>query len=182
MQRVMSGLAMLLSVAVLALMAVDLRRFIVEQHITPFTVDSPLAFIIFVMSLLTVFIVINGIQDMRRLKTQDHEDGDARQGACALLWVLEGAERAGLTIAREPGSVISGCLANIDPITSPLGANKASLLNMLGSRWRKGVGRIEDLHETALLRWVGNANYRPRPLTRFGARMVGAVQDVSRAA
>ena len=61
MQRVMSGLAMLLSVAVLALMAVDLRRFIVEQHIAPFTVDSPLAFIIFVMSLLTVFIVINGI-------------------------------------------------------------------------------------------------------------------------
>lgn len=88
MQRVMNGLAMLLSVAVLALMAVDLRRFIVEQHIAPFTVDSPLAFIIFVMSLLTVFIVINGIQDMRRLKTQDHEDGDARQGACALLWVL----------------------------------------------------------------------------------------------
>ena len=66
MQRVMSGLAMLLSVAVLALMAVDLRKFIFEKNIAPFTVDSPLAFIIFVMSLLTVFIVINGIQDRIR--------------------------------------------------------------------------------------------------------------------
>jgi len=88
MQRVMSGLAMLLSVAVLALMAVDLRKFIFEKNIAPFTVDSPLAFIIFVMSLLTVFIVINGIQDIRRLKTKGHDKGDARQGAYALLWVL----------------------------------------------------------------------------------------------
>ena len=88
MQRVMSGLAMPLSVAVLALMAVDLRKFIFEKNIAPFTVDSPLAFIIFVMSLLTVFIVINGIQDIRRLKTKGHDNGDARQGAYALLWVL----------------------------------------------------------------------------------------------
>lgn len=88
MQRVMSGLAMLLSVAVLALMAVDLRKFIFEKNIAPFTVDSPLAFIIFVMSSLTFFIVINGIQDMRRLKMQGREDGDTGQAAYALLWVL----------------------------------------------------------------------------------------------
>lgn len=101
---------------------------------------------------------------------------------CALLWVLEGAERAGLAVMREPGSVISSCLANIDPITAPLGANKISLLNMLGSRWRRGVGRFEDLHETALLRWAGNTRYRPRPLTRFGARILDAVQETARAA
>lgn len=79
---------MLLSVAVLALMAVDLRKFIFEKNIAPFTVDSPLAFIIFVMSSLTFFIVINGIQDMRRLKMQGREDGDTGQAAYALLWVL----------------------------------------------------------------------------------------------
>ena len=88
MEKVMRGLAVLLSIAILTLMAVDLRKFILEQNIAPFTIDSPLAYIIFVMSLLTVFIVLNGIQDMRRMKRQGPQEGNVRREAHDLLWVL----------------------------------------------------------------------------------------------
>lgn len=101
---------------------------------------------------------------------------------CALLWVLEGAEAAGLTLAREPGSVLSSCLANVDPIGAPLAAPGFSLMALTGARWRRGIARLEDLHETALLRWAANTHYRPGPLTRFGARIVDAVRETRRAA
>jgi len=87
MQRVMRGLAMLVSIAVLALMVVDLRRFIFVKNIAPFSIDSPLAFVIFVASALAVFLVINGIQDVQWLKLQGDEGGDTKRGAYDLLWV-----------------------------------------------------------------------------------------------
>lgn len=87
---------------------------------------------------------------------------------CALMWVLEGAEQAGLSLARDPGSVLSACLAEIDPINTPLGGRK-SVLHALGARWRKGVERFEDINEAARLRWIGNAGYRPEPLAQFAA-------------
>jgi uncharacterized protein (DUF2235 family) len=97
---------------------------------------------------------------------------------CALLWVLEGAEQAGLALAREPGGVISGCLAEVDPIGAPLAAAKAfSLLDLLGSRWRKGLHRFEDINETARLRWAASAAYRPRPLAAFGERIVQSMRE-----
>jgi uncharacterized protein (DUF2235 family) len=97
---------------------------------------------------------------------------------CALLWVLEGAEQAGLALAREPGGVISGCLADIDPIGAPVRAAKSfSLLDLLGSRWRKGPKRFTDINETARLRWTANAAYRPRPLGAFAARIVESVRE-----
>lgn len=96
---------------------------------------------------------------------------------CALLWVLEGAEAAGLALSREPGSVLSSCLANVDPIGAPLEAPGFSMLSLSGARWRRGLARFEDLHETALLRWVGDTRYRPGPLARFGARIAQALQD-----
>lgn len=100
---------------------------------------------------------------------------------CALMWVLEGAERAGLVLQREPGSVISAALADIDPIEAPLSnAKRFSLLNLLGARWRRGLDRFEDLHETALLRWTANKRYRPRPLTRFATRIVDAIRETTR--
>ena len=86
---------------------------------------------------------------------------------CALLWVLDGAERAGLKLAREPGSVLSAAMAEIDPITAPLGLNKRSILDLTGTRWRTGVERYADLHETARLRWQANRSYRPKPLLPF---------------
>jgi hypothetical protein len=87
MQRVMRGLAMLVSIAVLAVMVGDLRRFIFVKNISPFSIDSPLAFILFVGGALAVFIVLNGIQDLRWLKSQGSEGGHTRQDYHALLWV-----------------------------------------------------------------------------------------------
>ena len=91
---------------------------------------------------------------------------------CALLWVLEGAERAGLTMAREPGSVISGCLADIDPISPPVDGKGFPIMRALASRRRSGLNRFEDIHEAARLRWAANAAYRPPLLAPFADRIV----------
>jgi uncharacterized protein (DUF2235 family) len=97
---------------------------------------------------------------------------------CALLWVLEGAEQAGLTLDREPGSVISSCLAEIDPINASLRSNKRfSLMNIVGARWRRGLSDYAEIHETARLRWTANASYRPKPLEAFGGRILDSVRQ-----
>jgi uncharacterized protein (DUF2235 family) len=97
---------------------------------------------------------------------------------CALLWVLEGAEQAGLTLDREPGSVLSNCLAEIDPINASLRSNKRfSLLNLVGARWRKGLSEYADIHETARLRWTADTKYRPKPLEAFGGRILESIRQ-----
>ncbi len=95
--------------------------------------------------------------------------GDAVRGLsnCALLWVLEGAEQMGLTLVREPGSVMSAAMADIDPIGAALAAKGGGVLDLMGSRWRAGLMRFEDLHETARLRWLADRSYRPQPLWPF---------------
>ncbi len=95
---------------------------------------------------------------------------------CALMWVVDGAEQAGLAFAREPGSVLSACLADIDPIGAPLGAHRASPLKLAGARWRKGLARFADIHEAARLRWAGNPYYRPRPLQPFADDILASVR------
>jgi hypothetical protein len=87
MQRVMRGLAMLVSIAVLAVMVGDLRRFIFVKNIDPFSIDSPLAFILFVAGALALFIVLNGIQEWKWLKSQGGNGGDTKEDYHALLWV-----------------------------------------------------------------------------------------------
>lgn len=96
---------------------------------------------------------------------------------CALMWVLEGAELAGLSISREPGSVISGCLADIDPITPGVDGKGFPIMRALTSRWRKGLNRFEDIHETARLRFAANPAYRPPLLTPFAERIMASVQQ-----
>ncbi|MCR6645917.1 MAG: DUF2235 domain-containing protein [Terricaulis sp.] len=110
--------------------------------------------------------------------------GDVSRGLsnCALLWVLEGAEGAGLALAREPGSVLSSCMANIDPIGAPLSAPGFSLLSLTGARWRKGLARFEDLHETATLRWAADQRYRPAPMASFAERLEETLNSAQRAA
>ncbi len=106
--------------------------------------------------------------------------GEARGlSNCALLWVLEGAERAGLAIERAPGSVVSACLAEIDPINAPIGG--ASRLGPIATRWRKGPSRIEDVHEAARLRWIGNVSYRPVPLAPFVNGFAASLTDADAA-
>lgn len=96
---------------------------------------------------------------------------------CALLWVLEGAELAGLQIAREPGSVISGCMADIDPIYPAVDGKGFAIMRALSSRWRKGLNRYSDINEAARLRWVANADYRPQPLTYFADEIAASVRE-----
>jgi len=84
-----------------------------------------------------------------------------------LMWVLEGAEQAGLKLEREPGSVLSNCMAEIEPINTAIGGQGFSVLNLAGSRWRSGPAKFEDMHEATLLRWTANAHYRPRPLAPY---------------
>jgi uncharacterized protein (DUF2235 family) len=95
---------------------------------------------------------------------------------CALLWILEGAEQAGLTLSREPGSVISNCLADIDPVNAAVtSSTRPSLMNIVGARWRRGLSRFADVHETAQLRWAANPSYRPQPLAAFESDILAAV-------
>lgn len=102
--------------------------------------------------------------------------GEARGlSNCALMWVLEGAEDAGLALRREPGSVLSGCLADIDPINPPVDSKGFPIMRALTARWRTGLTRFEDIHEAALLRYAANPSYRPRPLAPFDSRIVSSV-------
>lgn len=100
--------------------------------------------------------------------------GQARElSNCALMWVLEGAERAGLALEREPGSVLSACLAEIDPIDASIGG--ASWFGPLATRWRKGLSCFQDIHEAARLRFIANSRYRPAPLLRFADEIMAAL-------
>ncbi|MBY0563503.1 MAG: DUF2235 domain-containing protein [Hyphomonadaceae bacterium] len=101
---------------------------------------------------------------------------------CALLWVLDGAEHTGLTLAREPGSVISAALANIDPLHARLSGKGSLVLSLTGQRWRQGLNRYEDVHETAQLRWSVDPKYRPKPLIRHTRQIECAVRHMRRAA
>jgi len=104
--------------------------------------------------------------------------GEARGlSNCALMWVVEGAERAGLAIERAPGSVISACLAEIDPIHAPIGG--VSRFGPLATRWRMGPARFEDIHEAARLRWMANPSYRPAPLAPFAHEITAALPDAA---
>ena len=101
---------------------------------------------------------------------------------CTLMWVLEGAELAGLSVTNEPGSVISGCLADIDPITPSVDGKGFPIMRALTSRWRTGLNRFEDIHETARLRFSANESYRPPLLTPYADRIAASVQQRQAAA
>lgn len=101
---------------------------------------------------------------------------------CSLMWVIEGAEQAGLAFTREPGSVLSACLADIDPINAPLKSGKGfSMVDLTGSRWRGGPAHFADVHETARLRWLANKRYRPALLKPFAEEIANSVADEAEA-
>lgn len=101
---------------------------------------------------------------------------------CALLWVLEGAEQVGLTLMREPGSVISGAMAEIDPLRASLGAKRGGILDLAGKRWRKGLAHFNELHEVARLRWLADKHYRPKPMLPFARDIADSIKEDARAA
>jgi hypothetical protein len=55
-------------------------------------------------------------------------------------------------------------------------------MRALTSRWRKGLNRFEDIHETARLRFSGNARYRPPLLTPYADRIAASVRYVRKRA
>jgi hypothetical protein len=79
--------------------------------------------------------------------------------------------------------VLSAAMADIDPIGAALaGKQGVSILGLMGARWRHGLARYEDLHETARLRWLGNSAYRPQPLERFARDISASLGPSARAA
>jgi len=98
---------------------------------------------------------------------------------CALLWVLEGAEQVGLSLAREPGSVISAAMAEVDPLKAALGAKSASALDLMGKRWRAGPASFDDLHEAARLRWLADRQYRPKPMLQFAREIAESIREAA---
>lgn len=87
----------------------------------------------------------------------------------ALLWIIEGAELAGLVFDRGPDSLIAEAEALVDYVKGPLREKTKGLdLNfLLGESWRTGLGGFDDVHDYARKRWAGDRAYRPRPLRRF---------------
>ncbi|MGE0044936.1 MAG: DUF2235 domain-containing protein, partial [Hyphomonadaceae bacterium] len=109
--------------------------------------------------------------------------GEARLlSNCALLWILEGAEEAGLALAREPGSVLSACMAELDPVNGGLRARGEAfnIMNYLGARWRRGLSDFSDINETARLRWIADPRYRPLPLSRYRRRFDQMMNELVR--
>jgi uncharacterized protein (DUF2235 family) len=85
----------------------------------------------------------------------------------AFVWVLEGAERAGLALDRGRGSVWAECAGDRDPVGAPLRDGGFSLaLSLVGYGPRRGVKSIADLHEAACVRWAARSDYRPNALKR----------------
>lgn len=94
----------------------------------------------------------------------------------ALLWLLEGAQDAGL--AADPG-VMSGISAEADPLTPLLRAHEvpkggffAAAMRRLGV-YRDGPTQLVDVHASARARWAGHPAYRPGSLDRVAAELEG---------
>ncbi|HYD89421.1 MAG TPA: DUF2235 domain-containing protein [Vitreimonas sp.] len=98
---------------------------------------------------------------------------------CALLWVLEGAEQVGLALMREPGSIISAAMAEIDPLNAALLDRRRSMLDLAGRRWRAGLSNYGDLHEVARLRWMADRHYRPKPMLQFAREIAESLREAA---
>jgi uncharacterized protein (DUF2235 family) len=92
----------------------------------------------------------------------------------ALLWIAEGAERAGLNLDRRPGGVLhrAGELGNacaewrINKDGSPRPPNARDGLGVIGGyRPRRGPGRREEVAAPAFERWRRDPAYRPANLS-----------------
>jgi hypothetical protein len=50
-------------------------------------------------------------------------------------------------------------------------------MRALTSRWRKGLNRFDDIHETARLRFAANSAYRPPLLMPYEERIAASLQQ-----
>lgn len=113
----------------------------------------------------------------------------------SLVWIWEGAQRAGLELDASPGSRIYELAPNFcDPI-SPFDFSKLKLLvrlkdRLMGLAWSKGDRRgptvVCDVSTSAHRRWhaapatlPGNRPYRPKTLADVAESLDSAVDDVT---
>jgi len=102
--------------------------------------------------------------------------GDIRDlSSAALLWLIEGAEAAGLAFRENLRERIAGevnPLGHLHNSLRPRGGRAAALMRKYGKD-RDGPHRLDDLHGIARTRWSHHSNeagfrpYRPRSLQRI---------------
>ncbi len=94
----------------------------------------------------------------------------------ALLWVAEGAERAGLNLDRSTGSELNNAVLKAQPCASwkinkdgtMKSPGQKDLLGEVGGyQRRQGPLTIEEVHESARERWRRDPKYRPTGMLRF---------------
>ncbi len=89
--------------------------------------------------------------------------GEFRQlSNASLLWIAEGAERAGLKLKRTPDTELGKCVAGQDPVNGPLRntRNDTLLLRLRGQGARADGPRVRaDLSGSAVRRLYENRGY-----------------------
>jgi uncharacterized protein (DUF2235 family) len=112
----------------------------------------------------------------------------------ALIWIWEGAQRAGLALDASPGSRIYDLAPNFLDRISPFDLSHLSWFarlkeQIMSTTWLKanrlGPSVLRDVSVSAHRRWLadpatlgdGNGPYRPPPLMKFSAQLDQAVDD-----
>ncbi len=93
--------------------------------------------------------------------------GDSDEGLAnaALLWVAEGAARAGLSLdLGQLQAFEAGC----DPLCD-LPRRKGGVLDAMGKAPRTGLAALDEISLSARRRWKGRGDWRPKPLGAHGA-------------
>lgn len=84
----------------------------------------------------------------------------------ALIWIIEGAERAGLGFHQ---GLVHGYREAID-FSAPTASVGRQLFHRY--KWRGGLQRIEDVAPNALVRWRADPTYRPQSLNSVAPQIL----------
>ena len=88
-----------------------------------------------------------------------------------LAWIAEGAERAGLEWTKDILDAFAKSANPLVPFGPESTAFSEELIRMMGEADRSGPELFEDIADSAKLRWQKRNDYRPRPLSRFEAKL-----------
>lgn len=94
-----------------------------------------------------------------------------------LLWIAEGAARAGLRLDKAQLQRFAGKAdadADFDPEPIDLGS---VALKAFGTKWREGPSNLEEISTSATLRILDTPNYRPGSLTPSTIAKVTAASE-----
>lgn len=102
-------------------------------------------------------------------------ESDAGISLSPLLWMLDGALKAGLSFQAEQ---LADFTAAADP-TAPLRNGQRNVgsivLNLIGAEDREGPSRIDEVSKAARERWTSLPDYRPKTLSRVAAALDAGV-------